>query len=129
MAAIRHRGNRSTELMFAALLMRARVSGWKLHSLEVTGKPDFYFPTRQVAIFVDGCFWHGCPKCFQAPQQNALFWAKTIERNRKHDRKVARSLRSEGIKVIRLWEHDLQSRTWKLRKVLELLDPANSPPV
>jgi DNA mismatch endonuclease, patch repair protein len=126
MAAIRHRGNRSTELTFAGLLRRARVSGWKLHSLEVTGKPDFYFPTRRVAIFVDGCFWHGCPRCFQAPQQNALFWAEKIERNRKRDRKVTRSLRGEGIKVIRLWEHDLQSRTWRLRKALKLLGTANT---
>jgi len=128
MAAIRHRGNRSTEGVFAALLRSHRVSGWKLHSLQVTGRPDFYFPARRVTIFVDGCFWHGCPKCFQAPKQNASFWAHKIERNRKRDRKVTISLRAEGFKVIRLWEHDLESRTLKLRRVLELLaHPKNSP--
>jgi DNA mismatch endonuclease, patch repair protein len=121
MAAIRHRGNRSTERTFAALLRRSGVSGWKLHSLQVIGKPDFYFPNRRIAIFVDGCFWHACPKCFQAPRQNERFWAEKIERNRKRDRKVMRTLRTEGIKAIRLWEHDLERRTWKVTSVLELL--------
>jgi DNA mismatch endonuclease (patch repair protein) len=121
MAAIRHRGNRSTERTFAALLRAFRVSGWKLHSSDVIGKPDFYFPSRQIAIFVDGCFWHGCPRCFQAPVQNASFWQAKIERNRKRDRKVARGLRCAGVRVIRLWEHDLERRTPRVARVLEIL--------
>ncbi|MGA2907557.1 MAG: very short patch repair endonuclease [Terracidiphilus sp.] len=121
MAAIRHRGNRSTEGTFAGLLRCHRISGWKLHQSTVTGKPDFYFPKRRIAVFVDGCFWHGCPKCFQAPRQNAAFWAEKIERNRKRDRKVARALRREGVEVIRIWEHDLENRTRRVSRVIELL--------
>src|SRR5580658_2521777 len=127
MAAIRNRGNRSTERTFAALLRRSGVSGWKLHVAQVPGRPDFYFPTRRMAISVDGCFWHGCPRCFQAPQQNASFWAEKITRNRRRDRKVSRILRGDGIKVIRLWEHDLERGTWRVRRVLKLLDAASSP--
>jgi DNA mismatch endonuclease (patch repair protein) len=122
MAAIRHRGNRSTERTFAALLRRFGVSGWTLHSPEVAGKPDFYFSKRRIAVFVDGCFWHGCPRCFQAPRQNRSFWTAKIERNRKRDRKVTRALHREGIKVIRLWEHDLERRTSRIRRALGVLE-------
>jgi|SRR5208337_5265574 len=122
MAAIRHRGNRSTERTFAALLRRFRVSGWTLHCPDVVGKPDFYFVKRRIAVFVDGCFWHGCPRCFQAPRQNGSFWKAKIERNRKRDRKVTRTLRREDIRVIRLWEHDLERRTSRIQKVLEVLE-------
>lgn len=121
MAAIRSRGNRSTERAFAAFLRRARLRGWTLHSATVVGRPDFYFYNQRVAVFVDGCFWHGCPKCFQAPRQNARFWAEKIERNRKRDRAVGHLLRRQGIRVIRIWEHDVEFRTHRVEKVLELL--------
>ena len=121
MAAIRSRGNRSTELTFAAFLRCKRFRGWTVHSKEVVGRPDFYFRMRRVAVFVDGCFWHGCPKCYQAPRQNAEFWARKIGRNRKRDRAVGRLLRRDGIRVIRLWEHDVEARTRRFAKVLETL--------
>jgi DNA mismatch endonuclease (patch repair protein) len=121
MAAIRHKGNRSTERTFSALLRRFRVSGWTLHSTEVTGKPDFYFSKRRIAVFVDGCFWHGCPRCFQAPRQNASYWSEKIARNRQRDRKVMRCLRSEGVQVIRIWEHELEKRENRVVRVLEEL--------
>jgi DNA mismatch endonuclease, patch repair protein len=126
MAAIRHRGNLSTERTFAALLRACKVSGWKLHSSTVLGKPDFYFHERRIAIFVDGCFWHGCPKCYQAPRQNASFWSDKIARNRKRDRKVERGLRKEGIKVIRLWEHDLEKRSRRVARIIDLLQTTKS---
>jgi DNA mismatch endonuclease (patch repair protein) len=121
MAAIRGRGNRSTERTFAALLRCARLRGWTLHSRDVVGKPDFFFEETQVAVFVDGCFWHGCPKCFKAPRQNAEFWALKIGRNRKRDRAVSRKLRRQGIRVVRVWEHDVEARTQRLERVLEML--------
>jgi DNA mismatch endonuclease, patch repair protein len=127
MAAIRSRSNRSTERRFAALLRRAQVSGWKLHFSNVIGKPDFYFPEQGIAVFVDGCFWHGCPKCFQAPRQNASFWAAKIGSNRKRDKKITRRLRRDGIRVIRLWEHDLENRTAKVQDVIHVLRLLSAP--
>ncbi len=129
MASIRQHGNRSTERAFAGLLRARHVSGWALHCREIAGRPDFYFAGRRIAVFIDGCFWHGCPKCFHAPRQNAPFWAAKIGRNRKRDQKVTRHLRRQGVKVIRLWEHDLQNRTRKVQTVLELLHTANRSPV
>jgi DNA mismatch endonuclease (patch repair protein) len=121
MAAIRGRGNRSTERTFAALLRRSHLRGWTLHSRGVVGRPDFYFEERRVAVFVDGCFWHGCPRCFKAPKQNAAFWALKIGKNRERDRSVGRILRRQGIRVMRIWEHDVEARSKRLEKVLNML--------
>jgi DNA mismatch endonuclease (patch repair protein) len=121
MAAIRPAGNRSTELAFAGMLRSLRIRGWKTQASLVFGVPDFFFPQSRIAVFVDGCFWHGCPMCFQLPRQNRRFWATKIKRNRARDRAVGRRLRKEDIKVIRLWEHDIERRTSRLSRVLTIL--------
>jgi len=109
MAAIRGKGNKSTELRFKMALVREGISGWKSHPKEIAGKPDFFFPSRQLAIFVDGCFWHGCEKCGHIPKTNRSFWAAKIDRNRKRHRRVNTQLRALGIRVRRFWEHTLKS--------------------
>jgi DNA mismatch endonuclease, patch repair protein len=118
MAAIRHRGNRSTEGAFAALLRCRGISGWKLHQRTVIGKPDFYFPRLKIAVFIDGCFWHGCKRCFKAPRQNAFFWSEKIAKNRRRDQMVMRRLRSEGVRVVRVWEHELEKPGNRVLRVL-----------
>jgi DNA mismatch endonuclease (patch repair protein) len=93
MSRIRSRGNSSTELRLIELMRDAGVSGWRRKS-KLCGRPDFVFPKRRIAIFVDGCYWHGCrPK---------------IAGNIKRDRSNNRKLRDEGWKVLRIWEHDLK---------------------
>ena len=59
MRAVKGKGNRSTELLFRLTLVRAGIKGWKLNPRNIPGKPDFYFPAEKVAVFTDGCFWHG----------------------------------------------------------------------
>ena len=61
MAAVRSRGNRSTEVRLAKLLRKHRLSGWR-RQYPIPGTPDFCWPKSRVALFVDGCFWHGCPR-------------------------------------------------------------------
>ena len=73
----------------------------------IYGNPDFANRKEKVAIFIDGCFWHGCRKHFKPPTSNEEFWRKKIERNIRRDREVTRSLRRDGWRVIRVWEHDL----------------------
>jgi DNA mismatch endonuclease (patch repair protein) len=73
----------------------------------IYGNPDFANRKEKVAIFIDGCFWHGCRKHFKLPTSNEEFWRKKIERNIRRDREVTRSLRRDGWRVIRVWEHDL----------------------
>jgi DNA mismatch endonuclease (patch repair protein) len=105
-----------------AALLRARgIVGWKLHPASIEGRPDIYFPGSQTAIFVDGCFWHACKKCFRMPAQNHGFWVRKILGNVKRDRRVNRVLKGQGIKVFRLWEHDLERMTPRVSYVLQKL--------
>jgi DNA mismatch endonuclease (patch repair protein) len=110
MAACRGRGNRSTEWRLRSRLVSARISGWRMHTGDVYGRPDFAFDKSKVAVFVDGCFWHGCKTCRTVPASNRGFWTDKIQRNRQRDRKVAGMLRRSGWRVVRIWEHDLKHR-------------------
>ena len=74
------------------------------------GSPDFVFPKSKLAVFVDGCFWHGCPRHFIQPRGNAAFWQKKIAGNRTRDRIVNRMLRRMGWRVLRVWEHELTKK-------------------
>jgi DNA mismatch endonuclease (patch repair protein) len=109
MSRIRGRGNKDTELALAKLLRAAGISGWRRHH-PIFGKPDFVFPKLRIAVFVDGCFWHGCPKHSNMPANNRLFWEKKLAANKARDRLVSRTLKRQGWMVIRIWEHDLTRR-------------------
>jgi DNA mismatch endonuclease (patch repair protein) len=73
----------------------------------VEGTPDITFPSEELAIFVDGCFWHGCPLHYSAPASNEQFWRAKLERNQARDRRVDQALANGGWKVIRIWEHEV----------------------
>lgn len=107
MSLIRGRGNKETENALLALFRQNKVVGWRRH-LPLLGKPDFAFPKHKVAVFVDGCFWHGCPKCYTRPKTNRKFWDKKREDNMARDKRVTRQLRHKGWKVIRIWQHSLK---------------------
>src|SRR5271163_2092537 len=102
MAGIRSRGNGTTELALAKLLCAADLRGYRKH-WRVVGKPDFAWPSRKVAVFVDGCFWHGC-SCKYLPRTNKAFWRDKITNNNRRDHRVTRTLTREGWKVIRIKE-------------------------
>ena len=83
-------------------------------------RPDFVFRERKVAVFVDGCFWHGCPKCYVRPRQNRKFWDAKFATNNERDRKVNKALKAAGWKVLRIWEHELRRKgEGRLRRKLE----------
>jgi DNA mismatch endonuclease (patch repair protein) len=90
-----------------SLLKQNKITGWRRH-LPLPGKPDFAFPRLKVAVFVDGCFWHGCPRCYTRPKTNRKFWDKKRDDNMARDKRVNRQLRRQGWKVIRIWQHSLQ---------------------
>lgn len=106
MAAVRSKHNRSTEMRFRMALVRAGIANWVTHE-NLPGRPDIYFPTAKVAIFLDGCFWHGCKSCGHIPKTNSLFWKTKISRNQDRDRRNTRLVRKSAIRVIRIWEHSL----------------------
>jgi DNA mismatch endonuclease (patch repair protein) len=115
MAAIKSRGNKTTEIKLAAIFRRNRISGWR-RCYPLFGNPDFVFPKQRIAVFVDGCFWHGCRWHCRMPKSRQGFWALKITGNKDRDRKVGKILREKNWKVIRLWEHSLD----KPEKILKL---------
>lgn len=126
MSHIRSRGNKETEIALATLLRKNNVKGWRRHA-PLTGRPDFTFYKQKVAVFVDGCFWHCCPKHSNMPVTNRAFWKKKLTANKSRDRIVNTTLRKQGWRVIRIWEHALTKAPdrciQRIIKALEILLP------
>jgi DNA mismatch endonuclease (patch repair protein) len=109
MALIRSGGNKGTELRLIEIFRAHGITGWR-RNFGLAGKPDFVFPSRRLAVFVDGCYWHGCPLHYRRPRSNRKFWDAKIARNRVRDREVGRLLRARGWRVLRVWEHALSRK-------------------
>ena len=105
MAAIRSRGNKATELKLASILRAAGITGWRRHQ-PMSGRPDFVFRTARFVVFVDGCFWHGCPDHHTVAATNEAFWAEKVQSNRARDRDTDRRLADAGWISLRVWEHE-----------------------
>lgn len=106
MAAIPSRGNKDTELKLASIFRKSGINGWLRHQ-KLPGRPDFIFRKERLAVFVDGCFWHGCPQHGRNPGTNKKYWGTKLQKNRLRDRAVTRELRRRGWKVLRVWAHAL----------------------
>ena len=117
MAAIRSKGNKDTELKLASILRANGIKGWRRHQ-RLPGSPDFVFRRARLAVFVDGCFWHGCPKHGRTPDSNRSFWLRKLNRNKQRDRAVSKRLRSSGWRVLRFWAHDLGSPEAVVRRLV-----------
>lgn len=115
MSRIKSSGNKSTELKLIALFKECSITGWRRGS-KITGRPDFIFPKRKIAVFTDGCFWHGheCQK--RMPSTNPDFWLKKTSRNISRDKEVSDALSVKGWKVVRIWECELRDKNIDLAK-------------
>ncbi len=82
--------------------------GFEYQVVGIYGRPDFVNRNNKIAIFIDGCYWHKCPQDFVKPETRSEFWMQKIERNVSRDGIVNRRLKSEGWKVLRIWEHDVR---------------------
>jgi DNA mismatch endonuclease (patch repair protein) len=118
MASVHSRGNRSTEGVLVVAMRRQGITGWRRHAIisvtrrsgEMTRvRPDFVFRRSRVAVFVDGCFWHACPKHGTIPKTHTAFWRRKLDGNRSRDIVVSRALRDAGWTVLRFWEHETAS--------------------
>ena len=103
MRAVKSRGNKSTELKLIEIFKNHKVVGWR-RNYKLFGKPDFVFPKQRLAIFVDGCFWHGHDCRNTKPADNADYWRQKIERNKTRDELVSKTLAEKGWRVLRIWE-------------------------
>jgi DNA mismatch endonuclease (patch repair protein) len=124
MAAIRSRGNKSTEIKLASILRANGIKGWRRH-LALPGKPDFAFCRERLAVFVDGCFWHGCAFHCRRPSSNRSYWVPKIFRNQKRDAAVTKRLRETGWRVLRIWEHELRYPGRAARRIAWALQKQN----
>lgn len=114
--------NTEPELKLRRLLYSHGCRGYRVH-YKLTGKPDIVFVSKKVAIFIDGCFWHKCPKCFVMPQTRKKFWKKKIEGNMVRDKEVNYRLKENKWKVIRFWEHEVRKNPEKCaKKIIRFLN-------
>ncbi len=123
MASIRGRGNQETEIRLAQIFRKHGIKGWRRHS-RLLGRPDFAFRKQRIAVFVDGCFWHGCREHSRLPKSNVAYWRAKLQRNVLRDRRNSRKLRSRGWKVIRLWQHSLVRERIVVKRVVVALSGA-----
>ena len=120
MKKVKPAGNKTTELQMIKAFGDFKISGWRRH-YDVKGHPDFGFPKKRIAIFVDGCFWHGHDCRNTRPENNKEFWEKKRNRNIQHDKEITLRFESRGWTVIRIWECELKKKN---REQLEKkLDP------
>lgn len=106
MARIRSRDTKP-ELALRRALWALGIRGWRVHCRSLPGKPDLAFTRWRVAVFVDGCFWHGHPDYF-TPGKSATYWDAKIERTRERDRIANETLASAGWRVVRLWDFEVE---------------------
>lgn len=118
MRQIKGEKNLSTEIKLLTIFNQNKVTGWR-RKFKLFGKPDFVFPLKRIAVFVDGCFWHGhgCRKV--KPLTNQEYWERKIDRNTQRDREVNRALKNNNWKVIRIWECELKNLDIVKNKVLK----------
>lgn len=110
MSQVRSNGNESTELKLIRLFKQNNINGWR-RNYKVKGRPDFVFLDKKIAIFVDGCFWHGHECRNIHPDDNADYWIKKREKNMKHDQEITLLFEKRGWTVIRIWECELKKKT------------------
>lgn len=95
------------ELLLRRELHGRGIRGWRCHPKTVAGKPDVAFTRWQVAVFVDGCFWHGHPDFF-TPGKSGAYWDAKIARTQERDRIANETLRAEGWTVLRFWDFEIE---------------------
>jgi DNA mismatch endonuclease (patch repair protein) len=109
MRAVKSRNTKSTEQRLLSLFKQYHISGWK-RGYEVKGHPDFVFLKKRIAVFVDGCFWHGHDCRNTRPHEHSDYWNAKRERNMRHDKYITERFQKRGWEVIRIWECELKKK-------------------
>lgn len=112
------RVNTEPEKIFTKMVYESGLRGYR-KDYKIFGRPDLFFLKSKVAVFVDGCFWHKCKKCYKKPKSNSEYWTKKINNNIARDKIVNRTLFEKGIVVVRIWEHEIQAKNTDIIKPLK----------
>lgn len=128
MRAVKSKNPKSTELTLIKLFKENHIIGWR-HTYNVKGHPDFVFLKERLAIFVDGCFWHGHNCRNTRPADNAEYWAKKRARNIQHDKEVTQLFERRGWTVLRIWECELHRKNAEqtVQRIMTALRDAQIP--
>lgn len=108
MARIKSR-NTSPEMVLRSALFRAKLR-FRIGIRTPAGVPDIVFPSKRVAVYIDGCFWHGCPEHYLRPRTRESYWAQKLRLNVERDRRQTAVLEEQGWRVCRVWEHEVFER-------------------
>jgi len=106
MQSIRSKNTKPERLLLTAARLAFGARKIVKHTPNLPGRPDIFVPSLHLALFCDGCLFHGCPKHCRIPSGNREYWTQKIRRNRARDRRVKVSLRRRGISAWSVWEHD-----------------------
>ena len=87
---------------------------YRVHDKSVFGTPDISNKSKKVAVFIDGCFWHGCSRCYKEPKSNTGYWRSKIARNKNRRKLVRSKLREQGFTMLQFWEHQVLSNPGKV---------------
>ena len=115
MASIRGKDTRP-EIAVRRILWRHGLR-YRTHDKTILGKPDISNKGKRLVVFVDGCFWHGCPKCYREPETNRDFWRNKVEGNRRRREVVRDGLERQGFRVVEVWEHEVGSPDAVMKKM------------
>lgn len=103
-------------------ILWARGLRYRIHSKTVPGTPDISNIRKRLVVFVDGCFWHGCPFCYRAPRTNAAFWQEKVRKNRARREVVRKELEAQGFRIVEIWEHEVDDPDTVVGRVGEALE-------
>jgi DNA mismatch endonuclease (patch repair protein) len=117
--------NTSLERKLFSMLAGMGIRGWRKNVADIKGKPDVVFDKQHIVVFVDGCFWHGCPSCKgKKPDNNCEYWNQKVIRNKARDARTRNELTEGKWCVVRIWEHDMRDRASRQeirRRILTVL--------
>lgn len=115
MSRIRGKNTRPELILRRELHRRGYRYSLRYRFKEIKCTPDIVMVSRKICIFVDGCFWHGCPKCYKEPKSNKRYWIHKIKRNKDRDKEQTKYLRKHGWKVVRIWEHEIIHKSYTIK--------------
>jgi len=98
---------------------------YRKNNTKLYGKPDLSNQSKKIIIFIDSCFWHGCPKHLRVPEKNKKYWLNKIAKNQERDKSVNKYYKNRKWKLFRIWEHDLKNQKRLEEKINNIIENQN----
>ncbi len=116
------RAGTKLEARFGEILKTSGFGEFELQAADLSGTPDFVYRPQSLAIFVDSCFWHGCPDHARVPKSNVDYWTTKMEKNRERDRRQTQDLEAQGWRAERFWEHEMKDERVVIGRLADIFE-------